>query len=194
MSLILTLNEHGLPTHWASWQDVVLYKAKGVVVWETGDIDWVKYGGRNRRTGLTSSVSFSSIIAVRGAHYPRRLAPMLTNSNLFGRDLYTCAYCGEEFKKELLTNDHIIPRSRGGVHSWMNCVTACKRCNNFKDNRLLDECKLDLLYVPYTPSREEDLVLRNRHILADQMEFIRTTLPAHSRMLKLYQYRRTLLS
>ena len=183
--LILTLNEQGTPLMWSTWQDAVTYKAKGLVVWETGEYDWTKYGGENRVTGQTSSISFSSIIAVKGAHFPKRQIPALTNDNLFGRDLHMCAYCGRGFDSQLLTNDHIVPRSRGGAHSWMNCVTACKRCNNLKDDRLLDEVRMKLLYVPYVPSREEALILKNRKILADQMEFLKASLPAHSRLLKL---------
>lgn len=185
MALVLTLNEHGTPTHWSTWQDAVTYKAKGLVVWEMGDSDWTKFGGDNRITGLQSSITFSSIMAVRGSHHPKREVPALTNLNLFGRDLHICAYCGGEFESRLLTNDHIVPRSRGGAHSWTNCVTSCKRCNNKKDDMLLEETNLKLLYVPYVPTREEALILRNRNILADQMEFLKGSLPAHSRLRQL---------
>lgn len=183
--LVLALNEHGVPHHWATWQDAVVYKAKDLVVWEMGEFDWTKYGGENRITGKTSSITFSSIIAVRGAHQPRREIPTLTNSNLFGRDLHICAYCGGEFNSSQLTNDHIVPRSRGGQHIWMNCVTSCKRCNNKKDCHTLDEINMKLLYAPYIPSREEALILKNRNILGDQMEFLVQSLPAHSRLRKL---------
>lgn len=181
-ALVLALNESGTPIQWATWQDAVTYKAKGLVAWESGECDWTKYGGENRITGETSSITFSSIMAVRGTHHPKRLVPVLTNDNLFGRDLNTCAYCGREFDRHSLTNDHIIPRSRGGAHSWMNCVTSCKRCNNHKDCMLLTEARMELLFVPYIPSREEGLILRNRNILADQMAFILPMLPAHSRL------------
>ena len=185
MALVLTLNEHGTPTHWATWQDAVLYKAKDMIAWEMGEFDWTKFGGESRLTGLTSSITFSSIIAVRGGYHPKREIPNLTNENLFGRDLRICAYCGKEFHNHLLTNDHIIPRSKGGKHAWTNCVTACKRCNHHKADRLLSECNMELLYVPYTPTPEEALILRNRNILADQMEFLKAQLPPHSRLLKM---------
>lgn len=184
MALVLTLNEQGTPIQWATWQEAVLYKAKDLVVWEMGNHDWTKYGGENKITGKTSSITFSSIIAVRSQHHPKRSTPSLNNTNLFGRDLNICAYCGKRFEWASLTNDHIVPRSRGGAHGWTNCVTSCKRCNNDKDNRLLEECGMSLLYVPYVPSREEELILRNRRILADQMEFLRSQLPAHSRLLQ----------
>lgn len=180
--LVLTLNENGTPTHWSSWQEAVIYKAKDLVVWEMGKRSFIKYGGENRVSGLTSSISFSSIMAVRGSHFPKRDVPSLTNCNLFGRDLRICAYCGKKFDYNLLTNDHITPRSRGGQHIWTNCVTSCKRCNNKKSDFLLEEINLKLLYVPYTPSREEAMILHNRSILADQMEFLQATLPKHSRL------------
>ena len=181
--LTLILNESGLPHRWATWQDVASYKSKNLVKWEMGKFDWTKYGGISRMTGLQSSVNISSIIAVKGHHFPLREVPPLTNSNRFGRDLNTCAYCGNEFKKRFLTNDHIIPKSLGGEHSWTNCVTACRKCNTNKGSKLLKNMSIDLLYVPYTPNRGEALILKNRNILADQMEFIRKMLPKHSRLL-----------
>lgn len=183
-ALVLTLNEHGIPQQWATWQEAVIYKAKELVVWEMGDLAWTKYGGRNRITGLTSSITFSSIMAVKGSHLPKRQIPVLNNGNLFRRDLNICAYCGGEFEFRMLTNDHIVPRSRGGSHTWTNCVTACKRCNNRKDDKMLSDSHMELLYIPYTPTPEESLILRNRNILADQMEFLKPMLPAHSRLRK----------
>lgn len=185
MAQVLVLNEHSTPIHWASWKEAVIYKAKDLVVWESGEYDWTKYGGTNRITGTQSSISFSSIIAVRGTHHPKRQVPSLTNENLFGRDLHTCAYCGKSFLPNQLTNDHIVPRSRGGSHSWMNCVTACKRCNNSKDDMTVEEWGWDLLYLPYVPTREEALILHNRNILADQMAFLKAMLPKHSRLHRL---------
>jgi len=42
---------------------------------------------------------------------------------------------------------------------------------------------MKLLYVPYVPSHAERLILANRNILEDQMEFLQQMLPAHSRLL-----------
>lgn len=182
MALVLALNEQGVPHHWATWQEAVTYKAKNYVVWEMGEYDWTKYGGTNRLTGKQSSITFSSIMAVRGDHRPAFKTPSLTNYNLFGRDLHVCAYCGGHFLSYQLTNDHIVPKSRGGEHSWMNCVTACKRCNHRKADSLLEETDMKLLYVPYVPTREEAMILKNRNILADQLQFLKQSLPAYSRL------------
>jgi len=43
---------------------------------------------------------------------------------LFG---HCCAYCRRKMKK--LTQDHVIPISKGGWHCSMNIVPACQPCN-----------------------------------------------------------------
>lgn len=185
MSLILTLDSGGTPHRWATWQDAVVYKTKGLVSWETGEVEFTFYGGENRITGKTSSITVPSIIAVKNKHHQKHKPPMLTNRNLFRRDLMMCAYCGKVHNEAKLTRDHIVPVSRGGKDIWMNVVTACWGCNNYKDDNLLSELNMELLYVPYVPSRIENLILQNRKILADQMEFLKAYIPADSRAHKL---------
>jgi 5-methylcytosine-specific restriction endonuclease McrA len=106
----------------------------------------------------------------------------LTNGKLFIRDRNVCAYCAGCFPSHELTREHIVPLSRGGRDHWMNVVTACRGCNHHKGSRLPQEAKLDLVYTPYIPSLWEDFILRNRRILADQMEFLMAHLPRGSRL------------
>jgi hypothetical protein len=40
---------------------------------------------------------------------------------------------------------------------------------------------MPLVYVPYAVCRNEGFILSNRRILADQMAFLQTNLPKHSR-------------
>jgi hypothetical protein len=49
---------------------------------------------------------------------------------------------------------------------------------------LLEEAKMELFYLPYVPSRAEHLILANRNILADQMDFLLSFVPVNSRALK----------
>lgn len=65
-----------------------------------------------------------------------------------------------------------MPASRGGASAWENCVTACEHCNHRKADRTPEEANMKLLAVPYTPNLAEYLILSNRRILADQMEFL----------------------
>jgi len=45
----------------------------------------------------------------------------------------------------------VDPRSRGGDHSWENCVASCSTCNHRKADRLLSELGWSLRCVPSTP-------------------------------------------
>ena len=42
---------------------------------------------------------------------------------------------------------------------------------------------MGLLYAPYLPSLYEDMILKGRNILADQMDFLAANLPKNSRLL-----------
>lgn len=187
MSLILTLDSGGTPHRWSTWQDAICYQTKGQVAWSTGEVEFVFHGGRSRMTGEISVVKVPSIIAIKNKHHQKHRTPMLTNKNLFRRDLFMCAYCGKVHQDQKLTRDHVVPVSRGGADTWMNCVTACWDCNNAKDSYTLEELKWELLYVPYVPSRVENLILQNRRILQDQMEFLKAYVPEKSRALQLLQ-------
>ncbi|MGH2728672.1 MAG: HNH endonuclease, partial [Actinomycetota bacterium] len=66
---------------------------------------------------------------------------------VFIRDHHLCQYCGSAAENV----DHVIPRSRGGTHTWDNVVAACKRCNSRKENRLPHEVGLHLKTTPRAP-------------------------------------------
>jgi 5-methylcytosine-specific restriction endonuclease McrA len=144
-------------------------------------------GGRSRMTGNQSSINTQSIIAVKGAEVgkTRKRAykePPITNKLLFRRDRNICAYCGNTFHDSILTRDHIVPQSYGGKDTWMNLVAACKPCNNRKGDKLPGRAGMELLYVPYVPTKHEYLILSNRHILQDQMDFLMTGVGKNSRL------------
>jgi 5-methylcytosine-specific restriction endonuclease McrA len=179
--LVLTLDSSGAPHRWSTWEEGVCYKVKDLIAWSIGD-ETVYRGGKSRMTGETSTVAVPSIVAIRNLTKIKNRQAALTNRNLFGRDRHMCAYCGDHVPDTKATREHIIPVSRGGKNTWMNVVTACKTCNNRKDNKTLEEARMELLYVPYVPDRCEALILANRHILADQMEFLMAHLPKHSRI------------
>jgi 5-methylcytosine-specific restriction endonuclease McrA len=85
--------------------------------------------------------------------YPiRRPRPRvkLTRKEIFIRDNYTCQYCGRTNIE--LTIDHVIPRSRGGGHSWDNLVAACKVCNHRKGGKSPTEARMHLKHEPREPS------------------------------------------
>ena len=71
--------------------------------------------------------------------------------NLFKRDHYQCQYCGVQPGGDELTIDHVVPRSKGGVSSWTNCVLACIACNKRKADRTPREAGMKLATVPSRP-------------------------------------------
>ena len=75
----------------------------------------------------------------------------------------------------------IRDRSKGGADVWENVVTACFHCNSRKSNRTPQQAGMPLLAVPYRPSWIEHLILSNRNILADQMQFLQAQMPKKPR-------------
>jgi hypothetical protein len=181
---VLKLSAQGLPQSWISLEQAVIHYAADEVRWEVGAQVAVFRGGHNAITGEQSQIAINSIIGTKGVPRinPFTQRPGLTNSKLFSRDRNICAYCGGHFHEDELTREHIIPFAQKGIDTWMNVVTACKPCNHRKSSRTPEQANMPLLYAPYVPSLWEDFILRNRRILADQMEFLMAHLPQSSRL------------
>jgi Restriction endonuclease len=73
----------------------------------------------------------------------------LSRREIFARDGHACQYCGRQTHE--LTLDHVMPRHRGGSHSWDNLVAACKSCNHRKGGREPAEARMRLLRPPREP-------------------------------------------
>ena len=90
-----------------------------------------------------------SIVRLRGyVRVPYRNI-MLARKNILRRDGHRCQYCG---RRESLTIDHVLPKSRGGKDRWTNLVAACIECNNRKGNRTPEEANMKLRRKPFRPS------------------------------------------
>ena len=71
---------------------------------------------------------------------PRQRRAVLSRRAVFARDDHQCQYCGTHAD----SIDHILPRSRGGHHSWENLAAACKPCNLSKRDRTPEEAGMVL--------------------------------------------------
>ncbi len=180
---ILRLNQAGQPLEWLSWQDTVCLYSRNLVCWSLGDTIYRIRGGWNRHSGKRTVMELPSIVACSGARLQQpRINPPLTNRTLFERDAYQCLYCGKSFEYSKLTRDHILPSSRGGRDTWKNVVAACRRCNQYKGNRKLDEINVELIALPFRPNPAEYLALVNsRRILPDQADFLSKQFSANCR-------------
>lgn len=130
-----------LPLSLWGWQDAVhaVFKGRVQVVAEYD---------RAIRSPSTE-IQLPSVIALRDYVPPPRRAAF-TRFNVFLRDRFRCQYCGEPFRANDLTFDHVVPRCDGGRTEWTNIVAACEPCNAGKDNR-----RLDPLAAPREPSTYE---------------------------------------
>lgn len=180
---VLSLDAYGRILDWMTWQEATCLYVRGAVAWTLGDPCMTVHGGTSRLTGQQSTIVLHPIVAARGHARPYAFdpTPALTNAALFSRDAYLCLYCGNEFNRHHLTRDHVVPVSRGGRDVWENVVSACFDCNSRKGGRTPQQASMPLLAVPFRPSWVEHLILSNRHILADQMAFLRSHLPKRAR-------------
>ena len=94
--------------------------------------------------------SFPEPSVVRLARYvrvPHDRTVAVNRRTVFARDGHRCQYCGSAAE----SIDHVLPRSRGGLHAWDNVVAACRRCNTRKEDRLPHEAGLVLHITPTAP-------------------------------------------
>lgn len=136
-----------LPLSTWTWEDTIHAVIK----------DRVSVVAEYDRTIRSPSVEFRlpSVIALREFVHCREHLSIGRHELLVLRDKQACAYCGHKFSVHNLSFDHVIPTSRGGKHAWENIVSACKPCNQKKDDRLLEEAGMKLLWRPWKPTLEE---------------------------------------
>lgn len=75
-------------------------------------------------------------------------AERINSYAIFKKDNWTCRMCSTKVQKvniyadDAAELDHIIPISRGGTHSIDNVQTLCRKCNQFKSDKMPDELEL----------------------------------------------------
>lgn len=138
MGKVLVLNASYEPLNITSWRRAIVLLLKGKA-------EQLEHNSQV----LYADLPFPTVIRLRYyVRVPYKEIP-LTRRNVLERDRNTCQYCS--LKREQLTLDHVIPRSRGGGDSWENLVAACVRCNVKKGNRTPKEANMNLLTHPRRP-------------------------------------------
>jgi len=99
----------------------------------------------------TTTLVIHAPSVIRLSYLIRRPHPRakLSRREVFLRDDYTCQYCGIHTRD--LTLDHVMPKSRGGKHTWENLVSACRTCNHRKGGKSLAEARMQLKRQPFEP-------------------------------------------
>jgi len=131
---VLVLNQNYQPLN-------VCTVRRAVVLLDVGKAELLENGRGEIHTPLYS-VPIPSVIRLMSLIKRPVLQRRLSRREVFLRDKHTCLYCGRETKQ--LTLDHVIPRSRGGAHTWENVVSACIACNHRKAGRTPQEAGMPL--------------------------------------------------
>ena len=140
-SAVLVLNQNYEPLH-------VCHVRRAFVLIDRGKAEVLELGDGALRS---ASFAFPLPSVIRMVYQIRRPRPQmrLTRREVFQRDRFTCHYCGVQGKD--LTLDHVMPRNRGGKHTWENLVAACKACNHRKAGYTPSEARMKLLHEPCRP-------------------------------------------
>ncbi|MFC1873471.1 HNH endonuclease [Chloroflexota bacterium] len=114
--------------------------------------------------------AFSVPSVIRLASMIKRPRPKrkMSHIEIFNRDHFTCQYCGKESRQ--LTLDHVLPRYRGGPHTWGNLVSACVICNRRKAGRTPSEAGMKLACQP-GPPRDHDFFYIPHHYRENRNEW-----------------------
>ena len=121
---------------------------RAVVLLDVGKAELLTNGRGVLHTPLQAVPVPSVIRLMRLVHRPV-LRRRLSRREVFLRDGFACQYCGRESRE--LTVDHVVPRFRGGAHSWENMVSACIPCNHRKAGRIPREAGMHLRQEPRAP-------------------------------------------
>lgn len=114
--------------------------------------------GEERLNSPSTSVECPLVIRLQYmVRRPHRRIP-LTRREVFLRDDYTCQYCGHRTRD--LTLDHVVPRSKGGAHTWDNLVSACAPCNHKKGRRTVEQARMHLRSLPREPRSNVYTIVR----------------------------------
>jgi 5-methylcytosine-specific restriction endonuclease McrA len=120
--------------------------------------------------------AFPEPSVVRLAHYvrvPFQTRVALNRRAVFARDGHRCQYCGATAENI----DHVVPRSRGGTHTWDNVVAACRRCNSRKEDHLLHETNMALRRQPRIPRERIWILAATGAVRSDWQPYLRA--PEH---------------
>jgi len=105
---------------------------------------------------------------------PFRRRSALNRRAVFARDGGRCQYCGAAAE----SIDHVVPRAKGGSHTWENVVAACRACNTAKRDRLLSETTMVLRRRPSVPRELTWITVAVGTIPAHWEPYLQTALSA----------------
>lgn len=151
MKRALLLNSDYTPLHFLSDTDAIIlfYKGRAVVV-EGADGNPSEWD--ETFTSPSTSIHVPATMRLLKRVNKKWKPPRFRKKVLFNRDNFECQYCGVKLFWETIEIEHIMPSSRGGPTSWLNCVASCKPCNKRKANKTPEEAGMKLRKKPAIPT------------------------------------------
>jgi 5-methylcytosine-specific restriction endonuclease McrA len=162
---------------------LLLFGGAALAIDEAGELHdfsaWRRLPVRDKDDGLPvvgGSLRVPRVLHLRRYDRMRRATVRLTRKNVMLRDAHQCQYCARRPPVRDLNIDHVLPRSRGGVDSWENLVTACRACNLRKGWRTPDEASMRLIRQPLAPrwSATMQILLGSPHSFDEWSPFLKT--------------------
>ena len=95
------------------------------------DGDLIKGNSQRYQTFFTNGCK-CVVCGIEGKYFAKE---KFADQSTYHLNLYAVDDNGDEI---LMTKDHIIPRSKGGIDDISNYQTMCKLCNEAKGNKLED--------------------------------------------------------
>jgi 5-methylcytosine-specific restriction endonuclease McrA len=132
----------------ASYEPLTVVSARRAVVLVLGEKAELVSGSGFVIHSERLAVPVPSVVRLRQfVSIPFRRRVAVSRRAVMARDSHTCQYCGARAD----SIDHVVPRSKGGPHTWDNVVAACRPCNVRKRDRLLHETSMRLHHHPRAP-------------------------------------------
>ena len=138
---------------------ILVLNERAELLHDTGDY----FHSARRAFPVPSVVRLSQYVRV-----PRQSRVAISRRSVFARDGHRCQYCGATAENI----DHVVPRSRGGTHTWDNVVAACRRCNAAKEDRLLEETAFVLRHKPVAPRSRVWLLVASGEVRAEWEAYV----------------------
>lgn len=139
----------------ASFEPLSIVGSRRAVVLVLTDKAEIIHAAEGRYRAERVEVPEPSVVRlVRYVRVPYGTKVAVNRRTIFARDGGRCQYCGAAAE----SLDHVIPRSKGGPHTWENVVAACRRCNSRKEDRLLDEVDMTLRTQPTAPRHRVEIL------------------------------------
>lgn len=185
---ILVLNRAWIPIQIVDWQRAMLHLIKETIHPLDRDLNtydlqtWLEYSRLHDTdypvvTTVRYKIALPEIVILKEFDRLPMRDVKYSRQTLFERDNFLCCYCHKKFVKTDLTVDHVLPRCQGGKTVWENTVTACKPCNNWKDNRTPQQAGMKMHFHPKKPKWISPLTkVGKEHPCKSWLKFLHKTL------------------